>query len=241
LVVGRGIGEEIRRLRSDAGISQRRLAAAAAVDQGVLSRVEAGTVEASFATLVALGEVLGADLTVRFYPTTGPTIRDRHQAAMLAALLAGVNPRWKRLVEVPVSRPARGSIDLVLADASSTTIVAAEIESDLRRLEQEIRWAADKAASLPSSEAWPLLVPGPRQVAPTIQRLLVLRSTARTRELARQYETILGTAYPARTTEVLAALIGDSSWPGHGIVWCRVDAGRAELLAGPPRGIRLGA
>jgi transcriptional regulator with XRE-family HTH domain len=239
-VIRRGIGEEIRRLRSDAGISQRGLADAASVDQGVLSRVEAGTVEASLATLVALGGVLGADLSVRFYPTTGPTIRDRHQAAMLAAILSAASPRWKRLVEVPVSRPARGSIDLVLADPASPTIVATEIESDLRRLEQQIRWARDKAASLPSSDAWSFLVGGRRQVTPDVERLLVLRSTSRTRQLARQFEEVFRAAYPARTVEVVASIMGESPWPGHGIVWCRVEAGHAEILSGPPRGVSLG-
>jgi hypothetical protein len=157
---------------------------------------------------------------------------------MLQATLPEIHMRWKRLLEVSVTRPARGSIDLVLADPLEGVVVATEFQSDLRRLEQQIRWAADKAASLPSSEAWPLISgAGP---APRIYRCLVLRSTARTRELARRFEDVLRAAYPARTTAVVNAIIGTEPWPGDGIAWCRVERGVAELLAGPPRGVALG-
>jgi hypothetical protein len=143
------------------------------------------------------------------------------------------------LVEVTVHRPSRGAIDLVLSDTHRGEIVATEVHSDLRRLEQQIRWAADKSESLPSSDAWPILAGG-RDGAPRIQRLLVLRSTARTRELARQFEGVLAAAYPARSSDAFTALEGDRPWPGNALLWCRVIRGRAELLHQPPRGVLLG-
>jgi transcriptional regulator with XRE-family HTH domain len=238
MAVRRGVAVEIRRLRHDAGISQASLAAAAGLNQGHLSRIEASVVEPSIAVLVALGDALGADLAIRLYPTTGPRVHEDLQAAMLQATLPVSHPRWKRLVEVGVTRPARGSIDLVLADPLEGVVVATEFQSDLRRLEQQVRWAADKAASLPSSEAWRLLCgAGP---APRIARCLVLRSTARTRELARRFEDLLRAVYPAPAVDVIAAITGTAPWPGDGIVWCRVERGVAELLAGPPRGVGLG-
>jgi transcriptional regulator with XRE-family HTH domain len=239
LAIRRAIGDEIRRLRLDSGVSQVRLAYAAGIDQGHLSRIEGGAVEASVAVLVAIAEVLGADLSIRLFPTTGPRIHDRIQAAMAEAVLKAANERWKGLVEVAVRRPARGAIDLVLADRTAGEIVAAELQSDLRRLEQQIRWAADKAASLPSSDSWPILSASMDR-EPRIRRLLVLRSTVRTRELARQYATVLGAAYPARASEAFAALCGDRPWPDHALLWCRVEGGRAVILPQPPRGVMLG-
>jgi transcriptional regulator with XRE-family HTH domain len=239
LFIRKAVGEDIRRLRLDSGVSQVRLARAAQVDQGHLSRIEAGAVEASVPVLVAIGEVLGADLSIRLFPTTGPRIHDGVQAAMGEAVIRAANGRWKRLVEVAVRRPARGAIDLVLADRAAGEIVAGELQSDLRRLEQQIRWAAEKADSLPSSDGWPLLSTS-MDAAPRIHRLLVLRSTARTRELARQFESVLRAAYPARSAEAFAALCGDAPWPDHALLWCRVERGHAELLPRPPRGVRLG-
>lgn len=238
----RAIGEQVLRLRSDAGISQSRLGRAAGVDQGYVSRLEAGLVEPSIAVMVAIGDVLGADLSIRLYPTTGPRIPDDSQAAMAQTLISAAHPRWKRLVEVAVRRPARGSIDIVFADPETGEIVATEIQSDLRRLEQQVRWAADKAGSLPSSDVWPFISGGfnPGLHSPGIQRLLVLRSTVRTRSLARRFEAVLQAAYPARTAEVVEAIVGDTPWPGHGIAWCRVERGVATLLTGPPRGVELG-
>jgi transcriptional regulator with XRE-family HTH domain len=238
----RSIGEQVLRLRSDAGISQSRLGRAAGIDQGYVSRLEAGLVEPSIAVLVAIGDVLGADLSIRLYPTTGPRLHDDSQAAMAQTLISAAHPRWQRLVEVAVRRPARGSIDIVFADPKTGELVATEIQSDLRRLEQHVRWDPDKAESLPSSDVRPFIIGegDPGSPSPGIQRLLVLRSTVRTRALARRFEAVLQAAYPARTADVVEAIVGDAPWPGHGIAWCRIEHGVAELLTVPPRGVKLG-
>ena len=110
----RRVGLDIRRLRIDAGLSVRTLATASGIDHGFLARIEAGSVEASYAVLVAIGEVLGADLSVRLYPTTGPRIHDRIQAPIVEELFKLLHPRWRRLSEVGVTRPARGFVDAVL-------------------------------------------------------------------------------------------------------------------------------
>lgn len=236
----RRLGQDIRRLRLDAGLSLRALALAAGVDHGHLARIEAGAVEPSFAVLTAIGEVLGADLSVRLYPTTGPRLHDRHQAPIVESLFGILHPRWRRLAEVGVIRPARGFVDAVLALPDEGVVAATEVESTIRRLEQQLRWAHDKADSLPSSSAWPLVAPvaGPR---PSISRLLVLRSTRATRDIARAFEATLSSEYPARATAVFAALTtGDAPWPGSGILWADVQQGRARILSRPPRGIDLG-
>jgi hypothetical protein len=99
----------------------------------------------SLGVLVALGDVLGADLQVRLYPTTGPRIHDRIQAAMIEALFAALHPGWKRIPEVAVHRPARGFIDAVLVLSSEGLFVATEGQSEIRRLEQQIRWGRSEA------------------------------------------------------------------------------------------------
>lgn len=234
----RSVGEHVRRLREDAGLSRAAVASAAGIHPSYMTRIEDGRREAGYDVLAAVGAVLGADLSVRLFPNTGPTIHDRTQAPMGEALLQVLHPRWTPLPEVPVLRPARGVIDVVLHDRAARRLVAAELQSALRRLEQQIRWHREKELSLPSSDLWRWTASDGDAAT---SRLLVVRSTAETRRLAREFEETLRAAYPARAADVVAALSSASApWPGPGIVWMRVEGGRAELLHGAPRGVRLG-
>lgn len=223
----RAIGSEIRRAREDAGVAQARLAAEAGISQGHLSEIEAGEVEASISVLAAIARALGGRLRVRIEPFSGPLIRDHLQAAMLQALLPIIHPRWARFVEVPVHRPVRGMIDLVLADQIPNLLVATEVQSQMRRLEQQLRWAMEKAEALRNESD--LAPRGPGE-PPTISRLLLLRSTAATRALEATYGHVLAAAYPADPRNVLAALTGTATWPGAGILWVDVDHGRARVI-----------
>ena len=227
----RALGLELRRLREDAGRSQAAVARASGVAQSHLSAIEAGTAEPSLEVLLAIGEALGADLSVRLFPNTGPRIRDRLQIAMSEALIAALHPRWQVVPEVPVYRPVRGVIDLVLRDRSGADAIATEIHSQLRRVEQQVRWAAQKTdalAALPDLEG--------REVG----RLLVVRNTAAMRDAVRAGAGTLAAACPARVEEALASLRGTVPWPGAALIWAAVERGHARLLEGPPRGIAVG-
>lgn len=238
LELRRSTGAAIGRLREDAGLSKVAVAAAAGIDASYLGLVEEGRREPSFRVLAAVGAVLGADLSVRLFPTTGPRIHDRTQAPMEEALLGVLHPRWIPEPEVPVHRPARGVIDLVLTDPRDPLLVATEVQGQIRRLEQQVRWHREKEASLPSAALWPFVAAAGE---PRTSRLLVLRSTRATRELAGTYEVTLRAAYPAPAAAVVAALTtADAPWPGSGIAWMTVDGTTARLLDGPPRGVGLG-
>ena len=180
------VSGDIDRLRRDSGLSVSALARASGVSQSHLSQVLAGKREPSIALLVAITKVLGADVSVRVYPTTGPTVRDGIQARIGEELLRIVAPSWRRLVEVPVFRPARGFIDVVFDEPTQAVAVATEIEARIDRLEQQIRWAQDKARFLPSSDMWRSI-----NQERSISRLLVLRSTTATREIARRFHATL--------------------------------------------------
>ncbi len=205
------------------------------MSQPHLSQIFAGNREPSISVLTAIATALGGDVSIRFYPTTGPVIHDRVQARIVEELLRIAAPEWDATVEVAVQRPARGFIDVVFDSQSLATVVATEVESRIDRLEQHLRWAQDKAASLPSAAMWPYLV-GDR----TTSRLLVLRSTAANRALARRFEATLRAAYPARAAEVFASLTTGSPWPGAGILWADVRGDVATILDRPPRSVAVG-
>jgi len=217
-------------------MSIRRLALEASIDAGYLSQLFGGSRSPSTAVLVALTTVLGADLSIRVYPTTGPTVRDAIQARIGEELLRIAAPTWKRSIEVPVYRPARGFIDIVFDEPLQSVAVATEIQSRIDRLEQQIRWAQDKAQSLPSSDMWRFI-----SQERSISRMLVLRSSQATRAIARRFSSTLAAAYPARTDEVFTALtVPGTPWPGPGILWADVRGDEVHVLDRPPRGIALG-
>lgn len=210
-------GLDVLRLRLDAGISRSALAAAAGIDQSYLARIEKGTADPSSEVCARLGVALGADPSKRLYPNTGPAIRDRHQAPIEEAMLAVAHPRWQRFSEITVRQPARGWIDLGFHDPSARMFVATEIESDLRRLEQLLRWSANKVDSLPSWDGWTNLG------SPAISRLLVVRSTRATRRIADEFQRLIRTAYPADGRDALESLAGMAAWPGASVLWAERD------------------
>lgn len=230
-----GIGAEIRRMRSDAGLSQRRLAALAGIDHGHLSLIERGLRESSLAVLIAIATALGGTVSLRFFPGTGPRIADPIQARVTEAFVRILDPRWTRMVEVPVYRPARGVIDIVTHDRAAGIVIATEVESELRRLEQQLRWSNEKAESLPSAEFWRFIEGDPR-----IDQLLVLRSTRTNRQLAERFSETLAVAFPASPIEAYRALTRpDVAWPGSAILWATVEGDTARIHEQPPRSVTV--
>jgi len=223
-------------MRLDANVSVAELSRATGVTAGHLWRIEAGQANPSMEVLIAVGVALGADLGVRYFPGPGPRIHDRFQAPMVEALIRSLDPRWRVQLEVPVTKPARGVIDAVLHDTTSPLFVATEVHSDLHRLEQQLRWGHEKAEGLATLHA-----DGARPGSPRVSELLVLRSTIRTRELARQFEATLQATFPARSADAVAALTtSDAPWPGSSIVWMHLHGSPASLMRHPPPGVSLG-
>ena len=221
------IAEDVRRLRLDCGLTIAELARAVDLNPGHLWHIENGDTLPSIDVLNRLGIALGADLSVRYFAGAGPRLYDRVQAAMIEGFLRALHPRWRRELEAPVGRPSRGVLDAVLTDPG-VAVVAGEVQSDLRRLEQQVRWHHEKAVALASERL------------EDVSELLVLRSTRATRELARVFETTLQTAYPARAADAVASLAGVAKWPGAAIIWMRVERGEATLMQRPPPGVALG-
>jgi transcriptional regulator with XRE-family HTH domain len=221
------LAEDLVRLRNDAGVTQAHLARASRVDRRYVARIEEGVERPSLETYQRLATALGADLSTRLYPNTGPAIRDRIQARILELVLERTHPRWATYAEVRVERPSTGWIDLLLHDAAAHVAVASEIQSELRRLEQLVRWSTDKAAGLPTWDGWPRL-----GTEPAISRLLLVRRTRTTKAVVAEHARQLRLAYPAHPDDAIAALTGTAPWPGPALVWVVLDGERSRLAAG---------
>ncbi len=219
------IRSDLEGLCRDAGVSQAALARASGVPQSYVSRILAGSVRPTLETYVRLATALGADFSARIYPNTGPAIHDRQSVPILEVVLRQLHPRWKAFTEVPVVRPGRGWIDVVLYDAKAALLVAVEIESTLRRIEQLVRWSELKAESLPSWERWPTLAP-----TPSVSRALVVRWSRTNRTIVREAARQLRVAYAADPADALEALVGVDAWPGPALLWARTDKGGPRLV-----------
>jgi hypothetical protein len=139
-------------------------------------------------------------------------------------LLGQLHPRWRPATEVGVTRPARGWIDVVLREPREGLAVAVEIESDIRRIEQQVRWARMKAESLPSWDDWP------SNDEPRISQLLIVRRTRSTRQTATEFAKQLAVAYPAHPQDAVAALTGSAPWPGPALVWAQIEPAGVRFL-----------
>ncbi len=223
-------------MRLDVGLSQRRLAELAAIDHGFLSLIERGLREPSLAVLVAIANALGGSVSVRLFPGTGPRVRDAIQARITEALVHILHPRWTRMVEVPVHRPASGVIDVVAHERVARIILATEIQSELHRVEQQLRWSNEKAESLPSADFWRFIEDDPK-----IDRLLILRSTRNNRAIAARFVETLAVAFPADPTAAYRALTTpDAPWPGSALLWATVEGDVARILERAPRAMQRG-
>ena len=227
---------DIDRIRLDAGLSIRAVARAAGIHHGYLAEIIDGSRLPSIAVITAICDALAADLSIRVYPNTGPRIHDRVQAMIVEELLRVTHPSWRRSVEVPVVRPARGVVDIVFDRRPGPVAVCTEVQTRIDRLEQQIRWAHEKADSLPSSDLWSFIGGDP-----TVSRMLVIRSTRSTRELARRFASTLHTAYPSPARDAYRALTSaDAPWPGAAILWVDVRGDAVRILDHAPRGSAAG-
>jgi transcriptional regulator with XRE-family HTH domain len=228
----RARGIEFRRYREDAGLSKAAVARAAGIDPTHLRLIEDGERDASSIVLARVAAALGAEVSTKLFPSGRPPIRDRFQAPMLEAFLHELPARWATSVEVAVHRPVRGFIDAVVGDPEAARVVTIEAHSEIRRLEQQIRWAIAKSDALPSSPVWPLFAHD-MAAPPAISRILLLRSTVATREVANAFADTLAAAYPADPADLRRAIHDpDVPW-----AWVRDHLGAARGQPGddPPR------
>jgi transcriptional regulator with XRE-family HTH domain len=230
------LAKELLAARSSSGLSQRDLASEAGVDRRWIAKAEAGKANLTVDALSALATVLGTEASIRLFEATGPRLRDHVQVRLLAALLARANPRWTRRLEVPVYRPSRGVIDLLLVEQAARQVVSTEAHSVIESAERQLRWAALKTDALPSADGFPW---GARD--PSMRRLLVLRSTAEMRDTVNAASAVFGAAYPGATRRATAVLAGaEGILEADTIVWVEVRGDASRLLDGPPRGVEVG-
>lgn len=229
----RAIGAELRRMREDAGLSARFVARAAGISHSTLLQLEAGAVDPTVEVVTRVAAVLGCRASLRLLPGAGPVVRDHVQIAMLRGVIPEIDPRCPRAHEVPVFRPISGYVDLVL-DRPDPVTLAIEAQSELRKVEQTVRWVHAKAEALRAQRE-------EQGRSGPVSTVLLLRSTADNRRAVALAAPVLGDVFPARMQEAVEALRdADRPWPGDALIWMAVTGEQARVLSRPPDGITVG-
>jgi hypothetical protein len=65
-----------------------------------------------------------------------------------------------------------------------------------------------------------------------VRRLLIVRRTRATRQVAAEFAGQLRVAYPAHPDDAIASLTGRDPWPGNALVWMTLEGGSARLVSG---------
>ena len=137
----RVLAQDLRRMRDDAGLHQDGHRGARGADPSLITRLESRDIDPTLETYARVAAALGANLTARVYPDTGPSVRDRHQVRAAECLLASLHPRWRATPVAAVRRPVRGWVDA----RDARRLLAAAYAADPR----------DALDALTGMAAWP--------------------------------------------------------------------------------------
>ena len=200
MLLHRRLGQELRALRRQAGLSQRRLATEVGVDHAVISRIEAGGAAATTLDLYArLFAVLGGRLSVKVYPE-GDALRDEAHVRLIGRLRALLHAAIRIRTEVPLG--IQGDLrawDVELAvDGVAVALEAETVLDDVQALERRIALKAQD---------------GGVDVV-----LLLVADTARNRRILRANRESLRTRFPLDTRAAMAYLRGGRLPPVGAII-----------------------
>jgi len=184
----RRAGEELRRGRIAAGLSQRTVAAAVGVSHSTLGRIERGEASnVSVITISSMAAVVGFELTMRLFPSGSP-LRDKAHHALLDRAHASLHPSLVWRTEVPFPNPG----DLRAWDAAARgpeLLIAFEAETGPRDGQELQRRLSLK-----------------RRDGGADRVILVLSDTRGNREFLRHYGPSLRVDFPVPQLAALRAL-----------------------------------
>jgi transcriptional regulator with XRE-family HTH domain len=209
--VGRGareFAEEFRVAAATSGLTQRQIALRARIDQSLVSRIQRGRVVPNLEMAERLSNAVGHRLSVRVLPAQGLRLRDTGQMQFAEAIRTEAHPRWKAVLEMPVSPPPDlRAADLVLIQAEHAIHV--EIERWLRDFQAQLRRAQLKRLAL-----------GERLERP-VRLVLAVADSRSSRSVLAQHAALVQAALPMRPRLVWAAIRSGEALAHDGLLFVR--------------------
>lgn len=136
------LGEEIRRARVSAGLSQKAVGRAAGLSYSTIGRIERGIApRISVVALARVAAVVGLAVSLRAYPSGSP-LRDAGHLRLLDRLRREIAPSYHWRTEVPLPNP--GDLRAWDAVARGPVTIAFEVETPVRDWQELERRIASK-------------------------------------------------------------------------------------------------
>lgn len=194
------VGAELREARLRAGLTLAAVGRAVGLSHSQVSRIERGLApRVALADLVAIGAVVGLDLSAKLYPAGGP-IRDVAQLEQESRFRGRLHPDLRMRTEVPIPAPG----DMRAWDAmvdNGTERIGVEFEMRLRDVQ-----ALERRIALKQRDS-------------ALDRVvLVVRDSHANRRALHEHAELLRVTFPLATREILAALGAGRLPPASGIV-----------------------
>jgi transcriptional regulator with XRE-family HTH domain len=199
LMLIRRFGEDVRRRRLEAGLSQRQLGAASGLSHAAIGRMERGEVSVDVLAAARTCSVLGMELGISTHLIGSPA-RDRAHVALLERFRSRLAPSltWRTEVPLPIIGDAR-AIDGVVAGREFRAMVEAETRlGDVEATERKMQL---------------------KQRDSGIGRKILLLNETRHNRAVVDATPELRESFPMRTREVLGALGRGHDPGGDGIVF----------------------
>jgi len=201
------IGSEIDTSRSAIAASIEEVARRAQVAPSTVVRVLRGEVGVHLDTLCAVGAAVGLRINVKAFPAGGLSLRDSGQMGVAQFLVGQAHPSLRPSLELPVGDPFGRAADLVFF--APTEIAHYEIERRLPDFQAPYRAATVKREALQAQHSRP------------VRLVLAIEDTRRNRDLVAPHATLIRTALPATSDEILRSLRRGTLLGRDGLLWVR--------------------
>jgi len=179
----------------------------AGVASSTVQRVLRGDSGVHLDTLCAVGFAVGLRISLKGYPTEGPSLRDSGQLTVARYLIGQAHPSFKPALEVPVGDPFGRAADLVFL--GETEIAHHEIELRLHDLQAQVRSGMVKRDAMQVRHERP------------VRFVLVVADTLRNRRMAAPHGELMRTALPGTSADVFRSLRNGTPLGKDGLLWVR--------------------
>lgn len=210
----RRTGAEVKSARIGLAMSHRAVGRQAGVAGSTVERVERGWPCVQIDTLCAIGRAVGLDIVVRAYPGRPPSLRDSGQLALAEQLHAEAHSSLRCLFEAAAGDHGEAADMLFLA---AEELVHVELERMAGDFQAQYRSAALKRDWLAARHARP------------VRLVIALEDTERNRLAVRRHASLIRSALPAGTREVLRALRSGTPLGRDGLIWIRRRRSSTEV------------
>ena len=201
------IGRELRIARLAVGLTQRAVGKRAGLSQSAISQIERATRGFAIGAYSRAVAAVGHELSVRVFPKSSVSLRDRGQLELAQRIVAAVSPSWECRLEVPVSPDGLRAADLLCSGANELCMV--EIFRSMADLQAQLRPAQLKRETLASRHSRP------------VRLIIAVPDTASSRRALRELARLLERTMPVRSAEIWAALRAGRVIGGDGIAFVR--------------------